>query len=247
MNKIVKLLTIGLIASNTWCAISISSRSMAQDTKPPKTTPTQTTTETKPKKASILDALLSVFKSSENRLITRGDKVCLISPSNIGDSAVYSDRPIFIWARLLPETPESQLSLYSVSFNFNFEQGDQLLWRENLAANAKRSSYQEGSLQPGFTYDWKIVFPDKTHASTFRVMDEASREVIAADLTNIEARLTTSNSDSEDIAIAKADYFANQQLWSDVFQQLYSVTNPSEVLLEKRQEIEQYLCSSSKS
>ncbi len=246
MNKITQLLTIALFTSSIWGAISPSS--LAQDTLTQDKTPqpSTSTTETKPKTktTSVLEALLGLLKSSESRLITRGEKVCLISPGTLGESLVYSDRPIFVWARLQPETPESQFKLYSVSANFNYEQDAQLLLNEQLPANSHKIAYQEQPLQPEYSYDWEIIFPDKTYTKNFAVMDREARVAISSDLASLEAQLSAKNSNSEAIAIAKADYFAQKQLWSDVFQQLYSVSDPSRDLLAKRQEAEDYLCGS---
>ncbi len=44
-----------------------------------------TSEPTAPKSTSILEAIVRLFKSSENRLITRGIEVCPISPGNLGE------------------------------------------------------------------------------------------------------------------------------------------------------------------
>lgn len=238
MNKITKLLTISFIASNLLGTMPMS---LAQDDNS-----TRDTTEENQKSTSILDALLSVLKSPENRLITRGDRVCLISPGQLGENIVYSDRPILVWSLLQSETPESTLNVYSDMANFNYEQDSQLIWSETIAANVAQIPYQQDALEPGFLYKWQLVFPEKTYTSNFEVVEGSERELITQELSILERELQATNSSAEDIAIAKADYFAEKQLWSDVVQELYIVENPSSSLLEKRREMELYLCGISK-
>ena len=102
-------------------------------------------------------------------------------------------------------------------------------------------------LQPGFTYDWELISADQTYRPTFILMKQPEREAIAAELTAIDNKLQARGATDEDRAIAKADYFVKQQLWSDALQQLHSVENPSATLTNKITDIEQYLCESNNS
>lgn len=226
-----KLFILLLLALVTITPVAVNAQ---KNTPPP-------ATETPRKSTSILKAILSLFKSPENRLITRGDQVCPIAPGNIGEQFIWSDRPLFIWQGKIPK---STINLYSSSANFNYEQDEQLLWSETVPPNSQTVAYKGKQLQPGFTYDWEFVASGKTYRPTFILMEQAERNAIAADLKIIENQLEVNNATAEEKAIAKADYFVNQQLWSDALQQLYSVENPSPMLTNKVQDIEQYLCQS---
>jgi hypothetical protein len=49
----------------------------------------------------------------------------------------------------------------------------------------------------------------------------------------------------EEIALQRANYFAQRDLWSDALQEIYSVQNPSPTLTRNAQEILSYLCEPS--
>ena len=195
----------------------------------------------KQKTTSILQSILSLLKSPENRLITRGDEVCPISPGNLGEQVIWSDRPLFIWQG---EIPQSEITLYSSTSNYNYEQDDQAVWNQTIPPQTTTIAYAGEQLQPGFSYDWEFISGEKTYRPTFILMEESAREKITAELTALETELQNSNATAEEIAIATADYFIQQQLWSDAMQQMYTVENPSNNLKSKITEIEQYLCSS---
>ena len=78
-------------------------------------------------------------------------------------------------------------------------------------------------------------------------MSQLEREKITSELSTLETKLQTEGATTEDIGIAKADYFVEQQLWSDALQQLHSVENPSPNLTQKIADIKQYLCESNNS
>ena len=195
------------------------------------------------KSTSILEAILSLLKSPENRLITRGNELCPMSPGNIGEQVIWSDRPLFVWAGT---TTESQISVFSPTTNFNYEQDDQLIWTQTVAADSESVAYDGAALEPGLTYDWHLLNANKKYRLTFILMEQREREAIARELAALEEELQVTDASSEDIAIAKADYFVQRQLWSDALQELYAVKNPSPLLVNKTQAIANYLCQSSK-
>lgn len=240
MNNLTKklLITCFISLSTTSLVISVT---QAQQNNQPTTTKKPVDTEQKPKSPSMLESLLRLIKSPENRLITRGEELCLISPGNIGEQIIYSDRPIFIWQGAISN---STINLYSSSANYNYEQDEQLVWSETIIANSQNISYQGEPLQPGFIYDWELIIVDTTYRATFVVMKDVTRQAIAQDIAAMENQLKANGKEEEDIAIAIADYLAQKQLWSDVLQQLYSVENPSTDLVSKVKDIKQYLCES---
>lgn len=193
-----------------------------------------------PKSTSILEAIVRLFKSPENRLITRGDEVCAISPGNLGEQVIWSDRPVFIWQGKIPQ---SKINVYSSSTNFNHERDEQLIWSTDIQPNTQTIAYAGEKLKPGFIYDWEIIANDKTYRPTFVLMKEPQRKAIAQDIAKIEGDLKAINATAEEMAIAKADYFADKKLWSDALQQLYIVDNASPKLQQKITDIEQYFCA----
>lgn len=201
--------------------------------------PPKTSTTTPKRSMSIFKAILSIFKFPENRLITRGDQVCLISPGKLGKQLIWSDHPLFIWQG---KTPQSKINLYSAASNYNYQKDEQLIWQKTISPNTQTMAYAGEKLQPGFTYDWEIISHQKTDRPSIILMKESQRDMIAAELTAIENQLQAADATTEEIAIAKADYFIRQKLGSDALQQLYTVQNPSSNLTKQIENIEQYLC-----
>ena len=71
--------------------------------------------------------------------------------------------------------------------------------------------------------------------------------IVSQELAALENQMQGEGATESEIAIAKADYFVNQQLWSDALQQLYTVENPSPELTQKKQEVVAYLCKQNNS
>ena len=237
MNNLTKKFLYTLLITITIISVAIPVTYAQQNTQP-----TNSQSKKKPKKStSILAAILRMLKSPENRLITRGDELCPISPGNLGEQMIWSDRPLFIWQGRIPQ---SKVNLYSSSANYNYERDEELVWSQAIAANSVSIAYNGEPLNPGFIYDWEFISSAQTYRSTFVIMSEDERQAIARDLAAIENRALAEGKGKEEIAIALADYLAQKQLWSDVLQQLYSIENPSLDLISKTKDIEQYLCES---
>ena len=240
MNNLTKKYLFTSLITLTLFSLAIPVTIAQQNNSPTTTTEKPAEKEKTQKSPSMLESLLRLIKSPENRLITRGDELCLISPGNIGEQIIYSDRPIFIWQGTIPD---STINVYSSSANYNYERDEQLIWTQEVAANNQNISYKGEPLQSGFIYDWELTTTDSTYRATFVVMKDVSRDAISQDIAAMEDRLKAENNEHE-IAIAVADYLAQKQLWSDVLQQLYTIENPSPDLISKTEEIEQYLCES---
>lgn len=240
LNNLTKKFLSALLISITIITVAIPVTQAQQNTQA-----TNSQSRKKPKKSpSILAAILKLLKSQEPPLITRGDEICPIFPGNLGKEIIWSDRPLFIWHA---QIPESTVNLYSASVNYNYQEDEKLIWSQAIAANSERITYNREPLKPGFMYDWEFIFSGKTYRSTFKLMTEAERQAIAQQLAAIEDRLKVEGKGNEEIAIAKAHYLAEKELWSDVLQQLYTIENPSPDLVSKTEDIEQYLCQSTNS
>lgn len=154
--------------------------------------------------------------------------VCIISPNAPdGTRIIWSDRPLFLW--------QGKVSKIAVR-----RQGyTAYLWSKTVTG-IESATYSGKPLQPGQTYEWVV---NNTIFIPFQVMKAQPREQTAKELTSLENQLQAKGIDIEGIALAKANYFVQAQLWSDVWQQMYSVPKPSANLVKLRQELVVKLCS----
>ncbi|MEO0927008.1 MAG: hypothetical protein AAFY63_14165 [Cyanobacteria bacterium J06643_13] len=217
MNQLKRLLSTSLILISL---IPLTVR--AEKESPPPEKPKQST--------SIFRAVLSLFKTSERRMMTRGDEVCLISPGNGAEQLIWSDRPLFIW---WGEISESQINLY---------RQEQLIWTETVPANSQTIAYSGAALEPGVKYDWELVANGRNYRQTIVLLEQSQQKAIAAELASLNRQLKTNKATIEAIAIARAEYFLDQELSSDALQQLYLVKNPSPELTAQIANFEDRLC-----
>ncbi|MBD2607055.1 hypothetical protein H6G81_21620 [Scytonema hofmannii FACHB-248] len=157
------------------------------------------------------------------------DDICMISPDAPSvRRIVWSDRPIFIWKGAV-----QKIAVRTRGSN-------EYLWSQNVAG-AQNANYTGMALQPGQTYEWLVFigeFPSKF--VPFQVMDAQQSKRITSDLNNL---IKAKKANSEAIALAKANYFIQNQLWSDALQQAYSVENPSRELAQILKDIPDKLCN----
>ncbi|MDF5718985.1 MAG: hypothetical protein PUP91_00550 [Rhizonema sp. PD37] len=159
--------------------------------------------------------------------------VCMISPDAPTEHRiVWSDRPTFIWKG----------SVQKIAVRLAGSQED--LWSQTVAG-MQSTNYTGKALQPGQTYEW-LAFENESPSKfvQFQVMDAQQRDRITTYLNSLENQGKTKKVDNEAIALAKASYFVQNQLWVDALQQVYSVEKPSGELTQIRQEIPDKLCSS---
>ncbi|MDZ7957375.1 MAG: hypothetical protein RMY34_05640 [Aulosira sp. DedQUE10] len=176
----------------------------------------------------------SLFQRKRRRAAARGvSNFCPISPGVPNETIrIWSDRPLFIW--------QGQIQTIIVR---TFGSDTDNLWNQPIVADQQSTTYAGQTLQPGQTYEWIVYRGDYAHPSvSFQVMEAQQRDRITAQLQTLEQQLQTKGANKEAIALAKAKYFANLQLWSDALQQAYSVPEPSEELQQIRKNIAQKLC-----
>jgi hypothetical protein len=196
--------------------------------------------------------LLKLKRQEEPPLGSRS-QVCEISPGLLEEkNTIWSDRPLFLWQGTAPSI---EIRLYSP---FNPDREQELLWSQTVTAESQTTQVQSvpytgGALEPGQSYDWELVIlsseegvPKKARY-TFQVMESSERDHLAAELAAMETQLKTAEATVEEIALQRANYFAQRDLWSDALQEIYSVKNPSADLTSNAQEILSYLCESSSS
>lgn len=190
--------------------------------------PDMTLGQTRVQRASwtgIVDWLLGRKKQ---RPISRGD-LCLVSPNG----TMYSSQPLFLWKGQLKKIAVSKAgSKYN-----NF-------WDKDITEPKTFAIYTgEEALQPGIVYEWKGFIADApTIFVKFQVMNEPQRQVITDELNVLEKRLQRKGVNKEKIALEEANYFAEKGLWSDVLQQVYSVSNPSKEFLQQTKDLSNKLC-----
>ncbi len=209
-----------------------------------------TTTGTR-ESSSIFEAiwkLLRAKKEQEPALSSRSN-ICEVTPGLLGETnLIYSDRPLFLWQGTIPQV---DIYLYT-PFSLDTEQ--EVFWSQTVASN-NRILYSGEPLQPGQIYDWEIVVDSATNRRriSFQVMEAAERDRISKELEQIESELTISGATSEEVIFAKANYFAEKDLWSDSLQELsfletasYNAMSPEmrQVAIANNQEMISFICQS---
>ncbi|MEI2579170.1 hypothetical protein [Scytonema sp. PRP1] len=153
---------------------------------------------------------------------------CMISPEKSDvTTIVWSERPLFIW----------QGSVQKIAVRP--EGSEQDLWSQPVTGR-QSINYTGKALQPGQTYEWIV---NSSMFVPFQVMEAQQRDRITSELKTLENQLKAKGVDTEAIALAKANYFAENQLWSDALQQAYSVQKPSPELDRIRKDIPNQLCN----
>jgi hypothetical protein len=216
-----KFFAIGLLTLAI--ASSIPTTGLAQDT-------SQNASQA-PETPSIED-ILTILEREEPPRGSRGE-LCAISPGLLGETdVIWSDRPVFVW-----HGEAIQLTVRS------FGNDQPPLLQQPLTSTTRSIVYSGSSLLPGQLYVWEL----STRAApgpwfTFEVMAGESRDRIAQDLQTLDDQLNARGASEEAIALARAQYFAEQRLWSDVFQALQAVPRPSADLTQGITEMANYLC-----
>ncbi|MUG93448.1 DUF928 domain-containing protein [Scytonema sp. UIC 10036] len=160
--------------------------------------------------------------------------VCMISPDALQGKPnipriVWSDRPLFLW----------QGNIQQVGLMKNRQT---TLWVQKLVSGKQFISYTGEPLQPGETYYWVVFEGDTVIGNTkFMVMEPQERQRITNKLKGLEQEQKAQGANGEAIALTKANYFIQEELWADALQQAYSVEKPSTELLKIRQNILQQM------
>jgi hypothetical protein len=161
-------------------------------------------------------------------------RFCAITPRSINtDTQVWSDRPLFVWQGNYQK------------IGLRLEGNQEVFWTQTVASGDKSVIYTGDALQPGQTYNW-VIFSQQNNPIMFipfKVMDAPERDRIRVRLTILERELKDIGATPEEIAMQRANFFARQELWSDVFKEIYSLKNPSPELEEILQQIPSTLCS----
>ena len=194
-------------------------------------------------RSSILETiwkLLRAKREQEPALSSRSN-ICEITPGLLGETnTIYSDRPLFLWQGMASNL---EINLYSP---FSVDADQELLWTQTVNEESQNVLYTAEALQPGKIYDWEIIVNSQANRRriSFRVMDQGERDRISGELEQLETDLTISGATKEEIILAKANYFAERDLWSDSLQQLYFLETSSDNDISSSQEMISYICQS---
>lgn len=141
--------------------------------------------------------------------------ICMVSPdAPQKPRIVWSQRPLFLW--------KGKVEKITV-----IPQESNQEWSQPVTQTQK-ITYTGEPLQPGKTYEWRVFVDNNLFRTVpFQIMEAKNRDRITVELNNLEQRLKLKGANKEAIALAKANYFADYNLWSDVLQQAYSVEKPS--------------------
>lgn len=144
-----------------------------------------------------------------------GDDIVPLIPGAIS-AETWSNSPLFLWQGTV-----RQIELVAATGS--------IIWSQRLTETAQHCFYT-GAPLPSGSYEWMLYSPAKVAVSrvAFQVMQPEKQSRIAADLAALEAQLPAAT--PEQLALQKANYFAERQLWSDVFREAFSVTDPSQEL-----------------
>jgi hypothetical protein len=187
---------------------------------------------------SGIEEFISIFRRRRPQWLgtSRGEgRACLLSPGILETQAIiWSDRPLFLWRN---DVREIQL------LDFKTQQP---IWTPTLAQSNQTDINMlqvDTSLQPGATYTWIFSDGASSGSKVFQIMPDEQRYPIQQELQHLEQRLQARGETPEAIAIAKANYFSQKDLWSDALQVLYGVENPSVAVLRVQQQMIPRLCN----
>ncbi|MCP2731021.1 hypothetical protein [Limnofasciculus baicalensis] len=166
--------------------------------------------------------------------IARGD-ICPITPRiNSANREIWSNRPLFVWRGNLGRI---EVRHYG---------SEEVLWSQTVSERDNRVSYTGEPLKAGETYQW-VIFGERAEnpmlSVPFKVMNHQDRDRIRVRLIILGVELKEKGLTPEEITWARANYFAEKELWYDFLQEVYSMENPSEELQEIIQQIPAKVCS----
>jgi hypothetical protein len=187
--------------------------------------------------------ILDIFKRKKKRGGSRSESICQIAPERLHEEStvvkVWSLTPLFVWngdLGKLGRIEVIQRNPQKYTWNTFFKPQNQSIF------------YQGEPLEPGQEYQWNISsYRDPKHPQInsliiFRVIGSPERDNIAAELASLETELAKQKASVEIIALHRAKYFAEKELWADTFRELMSVENPSPELKSVKQSIIAMFC-----
>ena len=186
---------------------------------------------------------------------SRGE-ICILSPAEVEEVTLMVDtQPVFLWqgragAIALRRAGEAQ-PFWRKPTGVYPERGtaSHRVERVQLSLQkpgVRRFRYTGEPLQPGQTYELLLfefsATPYPKARQSFRIIPEAERTQVVADLNRLNQNLKAKGLSEEQISLHRANNFVRNQLWSSAVQEVYSVKNPSAELSKVVQEIPAKIC-----
>jgi hypothetical protein len=202
-----------------------------------------------PTRASLIDIWRSIFRNPPppppKRGISRGDDFCPVapvtrserdierlqtpssvpSPSTTELPKVWGDRPTLTWlgtstaVREMAIFPKDSATPIWVWSNPTAQQSS-----SNRSSQPRTPQHVRVkiSLAPGRIYEWRVIRSLTPEQEIIRFQTMTSKEI-----ESVARGLPAANSVGDSSALRRADYFASQHLWSDFWQEIFSVPSPS--------------------
>lgn len=187
-----------------------------------------------PKQKSILEAILDIVSRKKSPGSSRTtSQFCPIAPAVIETkNVIWSDRPLFAWRGNI-----SSLQVRPYAVDGTFEE-QSLFWEPKAEELGQGFVNSPISLKPGQRYDWQMIHAsaglDKpvTVRRTYQVMTAPERDRISKALKALEAQFKSDGATEDEVSLARAQYFLEQDLWSDALQQIYLIRQHGPEILE---------------
>lgn len=172
------------------------------------------------------------------------DMICSLAPLDQEtylklENQVWNNRPIFVWTGKV-----ERIELYA-------ETSGNLIWKQTVTPEKNQISYTGEPLKSGESYKlylYDVSDPEPSYppsvALDFKVVEAEKSQQITQALNQLETQLQQNKATPEAIALARAEYFAKQQLWSDVVMESVLVKSPPSGLTELLEtKIPELVCS----
>ncbi|MBP0016650.1 MAG: hypothetical protein J7647_03730 [Cyanobacteria bacterium SBLK] len=161
---------------------------------------------------------------------------CSIVPSpNLG-SILWNNMPLLVW-----KTKRGVTVKKIAIVNFDTEE---TIWSEDNIDPAQQFLVYTGMPLASGEYQYKVVyelnqkeFPTEID---FDIMAEGDRDRMARELQQRASQ--NPNLSPEELALQRADVFADAKLWVDGLQELFALQNPSPILVGELQKLRNSLC-----
>ncbi|MBV6627286.1 MAG: DUF928 domain-containing protein [Rivularia sp. (in: Bacteria)] len=184
--------------------------------------------------------IVKIFRRKKSRKGGKGS-ICLIVPQRLDDPVskvqgtqeIWSLNPRFLWN--ISKGKVNKIELFDKNSN-------QAFWSQQIPEGKTSFAYNGKPLEPGKSYQWRVIayspFQMKSIPVEFKVMEAQKRSGITIRLALLEHQIKKQGANAEKIALEKANYFAKEELWSDVIREIYQVQNPSRRLKQRIKQIQ---------
>ncbi|MBE9079879.1 hypothetical protein IQ241_21720 [Romeria aff. gracilis LEGE 07310] len=194
-----------------------------------------------PERPLISRILDRIFRDDEERdkpTISRGDlrDLCLIAPAWPEQvNTIWHQQPVFVWQGAV-----GKIAVRDVASETD-------IWTYEPTAGETHARYDGAPLQPGRRYRWDIYSSANADSPitfpSFETLPRASHQLIGNGLTVAEQ----GGEAMEEIAIARANYFANRSLYIDAIQALFVVETPTPALIAGQEQLVDTICAQNNS